>query len=223
MARPVRFKGYVGCPKREVGPGLGNPRVRVWGDWWRAPPSKHSERARGSGHAINFAFRAASSACSHAAGSVSATPRATTSWPSLMTSQYQRPSLPLGIMRSSTFSISVGSFGPKLIIQGELEHYLPCRTQSTRRHGAPARGPEEKYRPLYPSSRRTACRPGLDHATILAVEPKPLITLPLTPTLKTYRWAGRFHILSQMRRGADRPTPRAGAGCPRSLAHLAAG
>ena len=42
---------------------------------------------------------------SHAAGSVSVTPRATTSRPSLMTSQYQRPSSPLGIMRNSTFAM----------------------------------------------------------------------------------------------------------------------
>src|SRR5262249_54901300 len=100
-----------------------------------------------------------------------------------MTSQYQRPSLPLGIMRSSTFSIS---WSPEMIIRVELEHSLPCRTQSTGRRGPPARGPEEKYRLPHPPSRRTACRPGPDHATILTVEPKPLITLTPTPTLG--RW-----------------------------------
>src|SRR5262249_8919480 len=41
----------------------------------------------------------------HAQGSVSVTPRATTSRPFLMTSQYQRPSPPLGIMRNSTFAM----------------------------------------------------------------------------------------------------------------------
>ena len=79
--------------------------VAVTVSYWAtdmAPPRKHSGRARDSGHAINFAFRAASSACSHAAGSVSATPRATTSWPFLMTSQYQCPSSSLGVMRNST-------------------------------------------------------------------------------------------------------------------------
>src|SRR5215831_3840949 len=82
-------------------------------------------------------------------------------------------------MRSSTFSIS---WSPEMIIKVELEHSQPRRTQSTRRRGVPARGPEEKCRPPHPSSRRTACRWGLDHATILTVEPKPLITLTLTPT-----------------------------------------
>jgi hypothetical protein len=133
-------------------------------------------RAKSFFYSTSSAFCAASCACSHAAGSVAATPRATTSRPSLMTSQYQRPSWPLGIMRNSTFSIFCWVLRP----QGELGHFLPRRTQSTRRRGAPARGPEEKYRPPYPSSRRTACRPGLDHATILPFEAKPLITLTLT-------------------------------------------
>src|SRR5262249_14141024 len=67
--------------------------------WLRYPLLLH---AGSSCYAINSIFRAASFACSQAAGSVSVTPRATTSWPFLMTSQYQWPSSPLGIMRNST-------------------------------------------------------------------------------------------------------------------------
>src|SRR5262249_14141025 len=40
-------------------------------------------------------------------------------------------------------------------------HPLLSPTQSTRRPDAPPRGPREKYQPLIPSPRRTACRPGL--------------------------------------------------------------
>jgi len=58
----------------------------------------------GAAYSINLAFRAASLACWHAAGSVSATPRAITVGPGVViTSQYQRPS-PLCITRNSTFS-----------------------------------------------------------------------------------------------------------------------
>src|SRR5262245_32952918 len=67
-------------------------------------------------------------------------------------------------------------------------------------------GPEEKCRPPHPSSRRTVCRPVPDHATILTVKPKPLITLTATPTLKTDRWAGGFRVLSQI--GAPKREPR---------------
>jgi len=184
--REPRPKGRAGSPE---------PSQGVFGRLLEGSVRKTRGRAGSSFYSTSSAFCAASCACSHAAGSVSVTPRATTSRPSLMTSQYQRPSLPLGIMRNSTFSIS-SVLRPEMIMRGkehsyraagELEDSLPCRIQSTRRRGAPARGPEEKYRPPYPSPRRTACRPGLDHATILAVEPKPLITLTLTPTLKTYR------------------------------------
>src|SRR5215831_4892965 len=62
-------------------------------------------RARSSFYSTSSAFCAASCAWTHAAGSVSVTPRATTSRLSLMTSQYQRPSSPLGIMRNSTFAM----------------------------------------------------------------------------------------------------------------------
>src|SRR5262245_11800135 len=70
-----------------------------------APLEQHAGAAELSAYATSSAFCAASCACSHAAGSVSVTPRATTSRPSLMTSQYQRPSSPLGIMRNSTLAM----------------------------------------------------------------------------------------------------------------------
>src|SRR5262245_14915109 len=55
---------------------------------------------------------------SHAAGSVSVTPRATTSRPSLMISQYQWPSSPLGMMRNSTpFPIVGWVLRPEMIIR----------------------------------------------------------------------------------------------------------
>src|SRR5215467_8506237 len=62
-------------------------------------------------------FCAASCACSHAAGSVLVTPRATTSRPSLITSQYQRPSSPLGIMRNSTFTMLCWVLRPEMSIK----------------------------------------------------------------------------------------------------------
>jgi hypothetical protein len=67
--------------------------------------------------------------------------------------------------------------------RGRSGHSLLRRTQSTRRREGPARGPEEKYQPLFPSSRRTACRPGLT---------TPPFLLPITTHFTTYRWAGRF-------------------------------
>src|SRR5262245_7070193 len=70
-----------------------------------APLEQHAGAAELSAYATSSAFCAAPCACSHAAGSVSVTPRATTSRPFLMTSQYQRPSSPLGIMRNSTFAM----------------------------------------------------------------------------------------------------------------------
>src|SRR5262249_12707426 len=59
--------------------------------------------------------------------------------------------------------VSHGRLGPsaRKDCRGTSGHSLLCRTQSTRRREGPARGPEEKYQPLFPSSRRTACRPGL--------------------------------------------------------------
>src|SRR5262245_5549714 len=71
-------------------------------------------------------FRAASFACSQAAGSVSVTPRATTSWPFLMTSQYQCPSSPLGIIRNSTpFPIVGWVLRPEMMI-GVNQDTLYC-------------------------------------------------------------------------------------------------
>jgi hypothetical protein len=147
------------------------------------------------------------------------------------------PATVLAVGHNAEFNVFHILLGPSARndYQGELGHFLPRRTQSTRRRGAPARGPEEKYRPPYPSSRRTACRPGLDHATILPFEAKPLITLTLT--LRSKRTDGpvgfalcrgcgvRSETDSQARveEGADGPTPHADAGCPRSLAHPDAG
>src|SRR5262245_65591687 len=75
--------------------------------------------------------------------------------------------------------------------RGRSGHSLLRRTQSTRRREGPARGPEEKYQPLSPSSRRTACSPGLT---------TPPFLLTITTHLTTYRWAlrfrGRFPVFS---------------------------
>jgi hypothetical protein len=100
--------------------------------------------ARGSGHAINFAFRAAWSACSHAAGSVSATPRATTSW-----SQYQCPSSSLGIMRNSTPFAMVrwARLRPEMILmENKIGHYLVRCNQDVGNEGLPS---ESIFRPQF--------------------------------------------------------------------------
>src|SRR6516162_5645294 len=67
--------------------------------------------------------------------------------------------------------------------RGKSGHSLLCRTQSTRTREGPALGPKEKYQPLFPSSRRTACRPGLT---------TPHFACPSLLTLTTHRRAGRF-------------------------------
>src|SRR5262249_18724946 len=50
---------------------------------------------------------------------------------------------------------------PRNVYPGRSGPSLLPRTKSQRRRKAPPGGPEEKYQPLFPSSRRTACRPGL--------------------------------------------------------------
>ena len=99
----MRVKSGLSC-SQAMAPIILGRGGRYLDPFGAARGSREATHGRGPGtrYAINFALRAASSACSHAAGSVSATPRATTSWPFLMTSQYQCPSSSLGIMRNST-------------------------------------------------------------------------------------------------------------------------
>ena len=111
--REPRPKGRAGSPE---------PSQGVFGRLLEGSVRKTRGRAGSSFYSTSSAFCAASCACSHAAGSVSVTPRATTSRPSLMTSQYQRPSLPLGIMRNSTFSIS-SVLRPEMIMRGKEHSY----------------------------------------------------------------------------------------------------
>ena len=64
-------------PRKGEGRGLGNPQV--WGELCYEGSASQTH-----GRPTSSAFCAASCACSHAAGSVSVTPRATTSRPSLI-------------------------------------------------------------------------------------------------------------------------------------------
>ena len=86
----MRVKSGLSC-SQAMAPIILGRGGRYLDPFGAARGSREATHGRGPGtrYAINFALRAASSACSHAAGSVSATPRATTSWPLLMTSQYQ--------------------------------------------------------------------------------------------------------------------------------------
>jgi len=83
---------------------------RFWASFW-APTFVQPQRAapnrgwRGvlANYWMSLAVRAAALASWHAAGSVSATPRVTTTRPPMITSQYQRLSRsPFGMMRNST-------------------------------------------------------------------------------------------------------------------------
>src|SRR5262249_3132480 len=96
------------------GLSLGGNGQRICGaPLWRTT----ADRARMVRFVINSIFRAVSLACLDADGSVLVTPRATISRPSLMTSQYQRPSLPFGIIRNSTFPMFCWVFRPEIIIR----------------------------------------------------------------------------------------------------------
>src|SRR5262249_26722985 len=100
--------------------------------------------AGSSCYAINSIFRAASFACSQAAGSVSVTPRATTSRPSLITSQYQWPSSPLGMMRNSTpFPIVGWVLRPEMII-GVDQDTLYCAALRAHEGRTTGLGPRRK-------------------------------------------------------------------------------
>jgi hypothetical protein len=83
------------------------------------------------------------------AGSVSATPRATTSWPSLITSQYQCPSSSLGIMRNSTPFAMVrwARLRPEMtLMENKIGHYLVGCNQDVGNEGLPS---ESIFRPQF--------------------------------------------------------------------------
>src|SRR5262249_20683582 len=105
-----------------------------------APLEQHAGAAELSAYATSSAFCAASCACSHAAGSVSVTPRATTSRPSLMS---------LGIMRNSTFAM-LCCLRPEMSIRVNQDTIHCAALRAQKSHAGPALCPEGEYRPPYP-------------------------------------------------------------------------